>query len=531
MRICPACSVAYPDEVLFCAKDGSTLEEGPAGALAETALGPGDVRDTPLASPPPGVIEPDPFLGKSLGLYRIVEQLGRGGMGVVYVAEHVHLGKKFALKVLTRAVSRSKSAIDRLKQEAVAASRIDHDNIVDVVNFDETPQGDVFIVMELLRGKSLGDEIKNGPMPLERSLRIGIQIARALGAAHDKGIIHRDVKPENVFLCEREDGELVKVLDFGISKVKDDEAERVRMTKTGELVGTPLYMSPEQARGESNLDARVDVYALGVIVYEMLTGKTPFTGENYFQLLWKHSNEAPPRLSSSGLTMPVPPELDAVVERALAKDPNERFGSMKALHDALVEVAIACGFPWLAPAGRDSSSSGARRIAMSVPPAPAPRRSPVVTAVAIAVGLVAVLVAWQLLSPPASSTANAAGESPVRPAEPEPEPEPVPAKVPVGAPVPPEPAPTPDTVAVSLTTTPPGAEVFRGDHRVGATPITDRLPRSDSAVDYRFVLPGHQPTTGSVVPSEDRILEVRLRALRRGTGGGGGPPVGIKTSL
>jgi serine/threonine-protein kinase len=529
MRICPACSIAYPDDVRFCANDGATLDDGPAGALALTALGPGDVRDTPHAAPPADVIDPDPFIGKSLGLYKIIEPLGRGGMGVVYVAEHVHLGKRFALKVLTRAVSRSKSAIERLKQEAVAASRIDHDNIVDVVNFDETPEGDFFIVMELLRGTSLGDEIKKGPLPLERALRVAIQIARALHAAHDKGIIHRDVKPENVFLCAREEGELVKVLDFGISKVRDDDAERVRMTKTGELVGTPLYMSPEQARGETNLDARVDVYALGVIVYEMLTGRTPFTGENYFQLLWKHSNEAPPRLSSSGLTIPVPPDLDAVVERALAKEPDQRFASMKEVHDALVAVAVSCGFPWLSPAGRDSGASATRRPALSVP-APVVRRGPsqavVAAAGAVAMGLGAAGLIWQLLAPSGASSTERAdvverpgGHS--LPAEPQrgPEPEPAP------------PVPAPETIAVSLTSTPPGAEVFRGEHRVGATPIIDRLPRSDGAVEYRFVLPGHQPTTESVVPSEDRTLRVHLRASRRGPGGSGGPPVGIKTSL
>jgi len=419
MRVCPTCNVAYPDDVQFCAKDGAALEDGPAGALAATALGPGDVRDTPHSPPPDGVTEPDLFLGKSIGLYKILEPLGRGGMGVVYVAEHVHLGKKFALKVLSRAVSKSKSAVERLRQEAVAASRIDHDNIVDVVNFDETPDGDVYIVMELLRGKSLGDVIKDGPMPLQRALGVAVQIARALQAAHDKGIIHRDVKPENVFLCEREGAEVVKVLDFGISKVRDADIERVRMTKTGELVGR-LCTCRRSKHAASPTWTRASTCTRSRDRVRDDDGQTPFTGENYFQLLWKHTNQVPPRLSQSGTQSPVPAELDEVVARALAKIPAERFASMREMHDALAEVAVKCGMPWLAPVGaRESATSGARPVPSMPPPAPR-RRSPLWGA---ALGLVVLGIAVGTYQLTAAQNPSRQRAEPAPAPEPQPQPD------------------------------------------------------------------------------------------------------------
>ena len=344
MRICPKCDAVFQGEERVCPNDGTALtttSESTERAFATTAFGPGDVRDTPFQPSDSMLIAddegPDPFLGRTLsGLYRIDRRIGRGGMGTVYTAEHIHLQKQFAVKVLLPEVAKHAMAVERLRQEAVAASRIEHENIVGVVSFDRTEEGDVFIVMELLRGEDLAAMIGRGPLPLDRAIPIALQVCGALGAAHAAGIVHRDLKPENVFLVKKGDFDFVKVLDFGISKVKSADAEQVRMTKTGQLVGTPLYMSPEQSRGEPDIDRRVDIYALGVMLYEMLAGVPPFHGENYFQLLWKHGNEEPTSLRIRNPNMYISEALDRVVLKALAKKRDERYQSMEELEAALV---------------------------------------------------------------------------------------------------------------------------------------------------------------------------------------------------
>jgi len=315
-------------------------------AVSGTALGPADVRDTPHVKQPfpddddDEAEEEDPWIGRTLSnVYEILEKIGEGGMGSVYLARHVHLKKDFAVKVLVDTIAKKGNAVERLKQEAMAAANIDHESIVDVVNFDRTEDGAVFIVMELLKGESLADAVGRGPIALHRALPITFQICRALHQAHERGIVHRDLKPENVFLTEKSGRTLAKILDFGISKVKSEDAEQVRMTKTGQLVGTPLYMSPEQARGETEIDRRVDIYAMGVMLFEMITGTPPFDGRNYFELLWKHGNEEPPSMRDKNPNVYFSDEVDAVVLRALAKDRDERFQTMEELEVALHEAA------------------------------------------------------------------------------------------------------------------------------------------------------------------------------------------------
>ncbi|MBZ0117952.1 MAG: serine/threonine protein kinase, partial [Sandaracinaceae bacterium] len=323
---------------------------GASQPFATTAIGPADVRDTPNVKP--GFAEPiededdddddepDPWIGRTLSnLYQLEERIGEGGMGTVYVARHVHLEKRFAVKVLNEAAIHKNNAVERLKQEAVAASSIDHENIVDVVNFDRTEDGAVYIVMELLKGESLAERLGRGPIDLHRALPITYQICRALHAAHERGIVHRDLKPENVFLTDKGERQLVKVLDFGISKIKSADAEQVRMTKTGQLVGTPLYMSPEQARGEGDVDRRVDVYAMGVILYEMVTGAPPFEGRNYFELLWKHGNEPPLPIGERNPNVFVPEAIEQVLLRSLSKRREDRYQTMLELEQALLSAA------------------------------------------------------------------------------------------------------------------------------------------------------------------------------------------------
>lgn len=279
------------------------------------------------------------LLGQTLGeSYRVLRRIGAGGMGQVYEAEHTLLGRHFALKVLDTEQLTRRDAVQRFFAEARAASQIEHPHIVDVVHF-VTDGPFMVLVMELLRGESLAERLTRGPMPLAEAATVLSQVCDAVAATHAAGILHRDLKPANVFLCEHSAGPHAKVLDFGISKLKPGAATStegepaVGVTTTGQLLGTPRYLSPEQARGSLDLDERSDVYAAGVMLFEMIAGAPPFDGHNAFQLIWKHGNETAPRLSerAEGIC----PALDEVLVRALAKDPEERFPSMLALRDAV----------------------------------------------------------------------------------------------------------------------------------------------------------------------------------------------------
>ena len=471
---------------------------------------------------------PDPLVGRVLGgLYKVEERIGEGGMGAVYAARHVHLNKRFAIKVLSKKIAEHKQAVERLRQEAVAASSIDHDNIVSVVSFDTTDDGLVFIVMELLKGESLADLIEKKGIDLPAAVSISAQICRALHAAHQREIVHRDLKPENVFVIRKSGVDFVKVLDFGISKVKTAETEQVRMTKTGQLVGTPLYMSPEQAKGEQDVDRRTDVYALGVMMYEMLSGTPPFEGGNYFQLLWKHGNETPQPLRAR--SPEIPPALEAVVMRALEKDPCARFDDM-----AQMEAAIADAVPELVPAAHFGSMPSMSSVSGVSRPEVAPKRSfgGWIAAVVIATAAVMLGVVWMMQDDdeihPDTAAPPSAAVAPVAETEPEEEEATEPSEVttddlPSGADV-------PETVPVTFTSIPSGATVSVGGEELGVTPLVAPVERSDEPVIVRFSLPRHHDREVSIVPSEAIPVEGRLRPVRaRETGGG--PAAGIKTTL
>lgn len=346
MPECPKCHSVLPEGTEYCPNDGEPLSNvGLELGVAATAYGPADVRDTspnsgdddaseePTASPKEKSVPPEKLIGKLIGgIYEVIDLLGVGGMGEVYRVKHRNLKKEFALKVLGPIAKEHPDAVERFRQEAIAASHIEHDNIVDIITLDSTVDGNLYIVMELLKGESLADVIqRDAPMDTERALSAVYQICRALHAAHEAGIIHRDLKPENVYLTPKGDAEFIKILDFGISKIHDAEHEKVRITKTGHVLGTPLYMSPEQAKGEPNLDRRVDIYSLAVILFEMLEGKPPFEGENYFQLIWKHSNESAPPMEG-----PAPEALKEIVLKALAKERDERYNDMLELEEAIM---------------------------------------------------------------------------------------------------------------------------------------------------------------------------------------------------
>jgi serine/threonine-protein kinase len=269
------------------------------------------------------------------GRYKIVRTLGAGGMGGVYEAEHELIGKRVALKCLHREYTRDRDLVERFKREARAATAIGNEHIVDVTDMGDLPDGAPFLVMEMLSGKTLSGLIEEeGPMRIARAVHVARQVCDALGAAHDKGIVHRDLKPENVFLTRRGgDPDFVKVLDFGISKMHSSERRDRGLTRTGMAIGTPSYMSPEQAQGLRDVDARTDIWALGVILYEMLAGRRPFDAESYPMLLMRIVGQDPEPVAR--WRKDVPDALSAIVMQCLVKPMGSRMQSMRELGTAL----------------------------------------------------------------------------------------------------------------------------------------------------------------------------------------------------
>ncbi len=291
--------------------------------------------------------QPDELIGTLVAeRYRIKERLGRGGMGTVFLAEHEAIHKKVALKVLHPEYSAKPDLVERFQREAISASRVKHINVLEVFDFGELPNGCFYLAMEFLEGHDLADELeRRKALPADRVLIIAKQICRALAAAHSRGVVHRDLKPENVFLSRTADGEeVVKIVDFGIAQLRaPDEAAkseptRRRLTRTGMIFGTPEYMSPEQAQGARS-DHRVDVYATGVILFEMLTGAVPFTAETFLGVLQAHLNKPLLPMKHFYPEVQVSEELEAVIAHALEKDADKRFARMNDLAAALVDTA------------------------------------------------------------------------------------------------------------------------------------------------------------------------------------------------
>ena len=275
-----------------------------------------------LGSPASAPFGQDALLGQLVAdRYRILELLGSGGMGAVYRAEHVHMRKSVAFKVLHRELTHLSDVVTRFEREAIAAARITHPNVASATDFGRLADGACYLVLEYVQGKSLRQSlVQSAPFTGERALTVARQIALALAAAHEAGIVHRDLKPENVMLVESaSDPELVKVLDFGIAKIHMPEQEgQPALTRMGTIFGTPEYMSPEQALGQ-NADARTDLYSLGIIMYEMLTGRTPFADKELVAVLTRQMTDMPPPLPAD-----IDPSIVALISGLLAKRPSER---------------------------------------------------------------------------------------------------------------------------------------------------------------------------------------------------------------
>ncbi len=345
MKVCPECKFQFGDEHEFCPTHGKRLtaltvfiNPAPAGPGATT------IFFNPHAQQPEENYER--LIGTVLdGRYILLEKMGEGGMGVVFKAKHTVIEKIVAVKILKREVARDRAVLQRFVQEAKAASRIGHWSIVDVTDFGTLPDGSAYQVMEFIGGETLARAIKKGPMWAGRVLPIAAQITRALGAAHDKGIVHRDLKPENVFLVEKNGRhDLVKIVDFGVAKFAPmGSVDGPRLTRAGAVFGTPEYMAPEQAAGRSDNDHRVDVYALGTMMYEMLVGRVPHKGESVVATLAQQMLDPiiPPRRMNPKAD--VSERVEQVIMTALNKDRDRRYPTMADFWVALEWAAVEQG--------------------------------------------------------------------------------------------------------------------------------------------------------------------------------------------
>ncbi|HJL14801.1 MAG TPA: serine/threonine-protein kinase [Sandaracinaceae bacterium LLY-WYZ-13_1] len=499
---------------------------------------------------------PDPLIGRVVNdRFRVVALLARGGMGKVYRAEQTPLGREVALKVLNPKYrgENDPEFHKRFFLEASTCSKLSHPNTVTIFDYGRTDDDIYFIAMELLEGRTLHRALReDGAFEPERAMHVARQVCRSLREAHSLGVIHRDLKPANVFLMQHGDEtDFVKVLDFGLVKELETGED---LTQTGLFMGSPKYMSPEQIRGES-VDARADVYALGVILYEMLTGGAPFDRPNSVNTLMAHVHEAPPALAEANPELAAsPPGLEAVVMRALAKDPNARFSGMDEMLVALKDLATDAGlsvthslelplnepsggatgrFPaggaaqaeLHAPDGADDATRAdehppfsAPPPAMSAPPGPGRGAWPLVAAAIGACAVAAIAgVAWIATRDGATQTnatqTNAAPEPP-----PAPVPEPAPASAPGAAEAAPRPAAT--STRVVLRSDPSGASVRVGDEVLGETPHevewTGAQARRGRRVTFRFVLDEHRDYAVTRVITSDRLeVEAQLEPIAR----------------
>jgi serine/threonine-protein kinase len=311
LKICPVCSTEYPANERFCPRDGTALRSQSSST---------DLVGTIIAE-----------------RYHIIKKLGEGGMGQVYLAEHVKMGRKSAVKVMNPGMVQNVDAISRFNREAQNASRINHPNVAGIYDFGETAEGLVYLAMEFVEGKPLTDVIKeHGALPPLRASEIARQTAEGLSIAHDMGIVHRDLKPDNIMIAKGRSGaDLVKVVDFGIAKAAASDEQKV--TKTGMVVGTPEYMSPEQLSGDP-LDARSDIYALALVTFNMLTGTLPFPGESMQETMIMRLTDDPKPLGFMKPDVPWPADLQAVMDKALARDANKRYRNASEYATDLVQA-------------------------------------------------------------------------------------------------------------------------------------------------------------------------------------------------
>jgi serine/threonine protein kinase len=462
-------------------------------------------------------------VGQTVGNYNITAKLGEGGMGTVFLAQHPVIGSKVALKAIHPEYARSPEVVSRFVNEARAVNQIGHDHIIDIHDFGTTPSGDFYFIMEYLNGEMLSDQRgRQVVFPPARALNIVAQVADALAASHERGVIHRDLKPDNIFLITRDaNPDFVKVLDFGLAKLTTASGTvPTYTTDAGIVMGTPYYMSPEQCEGRAELDHRSDVYSLGVILFEMLTGQVPFAGEGYGEVMTKHISLPPPAARKFVPDLPI--ALDAILSRALAKDPDARFQTMAEFRDVLLSTESTLSPPPESVAGtvagtiagtverdleRDPSGPLAAGVSTAVPDASVshqyvhqhvgelgeaidnrPKRN---RGGLFFLGGAAALAIVVLANAGVRGQATqlfARTAAPKRPA----------------------------TVRVNFSSDPAGATVSRSDGAVlGVTPLSAEIPYSDKPVDYRLAKDGYSAKVSSFVPNLPSPVFVLLERIEQ----------------
>jgi serine/threonine protein kinase len=444
-------------------------------------------------------------VGQTVGNYTITAKLGEGGMGTVFLAEHPVIGSKVALKAIHPEFARSPEVVSRFVNEARAVNQIGHDHIIDIHDFGNTPAGDFYFIMEFLNGEMLSDQRgRQVVFSPARALNIVAQIADALAASHERGVIHRDLKPDNIFLITRDaKPDFVKVLDFGLAKLTNESGTvRAYTTDAGIILGTPYYMSPEQCEGRAELDHRTDVYSLGVILFEMLTGQVPFAGEGFGEVMAKHISLPPPAARRFVPNLPI--ALDAILNRALAKHPDARFQTMGEFREVLLSTESALSPPPAPLTERDPSGPLHLGLPISTPMPPGfsfqqhvgevdqaidvrPRRS--------RGGLLFLGAAAALTVVAALSNGGVRGQATqlfARTAAPK----------------------RPATVRVNFSSDPAGATVTRSDGTVlGVTPLSAEIPYGDKPVDYRLSRDGYSAKVASFVPNLPSPVFVLLERI------------------
>lgn len=506
MATCPKCLTRYEDEVEQCKSDGTTLVPDAVVATMDRDLLPGEV----------------------IGDYKVDSKLGSGGFGSVYHAVHPLIGKRVAIKVLSRRLSSDPEMVSRFVSEARSANQIRNKHIVDIFGFGALPDGRQYYVMELLVGATLEQHVRaRGHIEPLEAVTILRAIARGLDAAHAAGIVHRDLKPENVILVDDEDvGYLPKLLDFGIAKLMAGSTG-AHKTRTGVPMGTPYYMSPEQCRGDK-IDHATDVYSLGVVAFQLLTGRLPFDAESFMQLMFQHVSAPPPLASATrpGLS----PELDGPLLSMLEKTPQKRPPSAGAAVEELAEAARRAGIaipesgvrmpmpslrtqPAQGAITTDPSSVNAGTLNASSAETLAsaePRRKVFVAAAAIAgvlaIGALVVTITMKGSNRKANKESRAVAAVTESAGG---------AKVPVPATSGPvvEPAP-PAKVKLKVSATPPNAEVYLGEQKLGLASDTDlELERSNGPVSLTFKLKGFREKSVEVDAKKDVDVSVELKPL------------------